>query len=182
MSITLHDRMLSVAKSLHLPELFQSDLEDDKRILELYKGSRFIWLLRTSGSTLVPLGFGADPYHITHWFHSPHGQKIVAFLVNTKELTIEKITFDQAEKFIHAHPVEISSMMSSEALFLNVEKVLTDGIAHGVWGVFEKPDIDTKNWAKWRRYFSDAGNTPMQLFMEKAISCRDKTTTCRARA
>ena len=165
----LHQQMLGIAKSHHLPKSYESDLDDDLRILKAYEGCRFIWLLRTCGSTLVPLGMGADPVYVTHWLFSNHGQKILAFLVNSDHCTVEKLSFDQAEKLIQQPPFELSTFMSHEDTIKRVSQVLQDGVAHGIWGVFGSPEIGIYDWEKWRNYFKSTGNMVMHSFMDKAI-------------
>lgn len=165
----LHQKMLGVASMHHLPKSFESDLDDDLLILKAFEGKRFIWLLRTSGSTLVPLGMGADPAHITHWLFSNHGQRILAFLVDSGHCTVEKLSFEQAEKLIHQPPLIISAFVSHEDTINKVSQVLQNGISQGIWGVFGTPNIGVCEWEKWQSYFKSSGNTLMHSFMKKAI-------------
>ena len=172
MLIKLHLRMLGLAKTHHLPVAYKEDLDDDLRILKNFKGKCFVWLLRTNGSTLVPIGVGADPIHITHWLFSNHGQRILAFQVDSKLGTIEKITFTQAEKLIQQLPLEISTLFSPKDTTDGIAKVLEDGLSGGVWGVFSSPNIGSYDWEKWRTYFATSGNDLMKSFMDKAIRLR----------
>jgi len=165
----LHSKMLGLASVHHLPEINQSDLEDDLRILEVFNKCRFIWLLRTCGSTLVPIEIGADPIHITHWLFGGHGQSIHVFLVDTDNGSVEKITFAQAEKLIQKPPLEINTSMSLEETKKCVSQTLRDGVSKGVWGVFNAPKIQLNDWERWRSYFSNSGNWLMKSLMDKAI-------------
>lgn len=166
---TLHTKMLGIAKSHHLPEINQTDLDDDLRILKAYQGRRLIWLLRTCGSTLVPIRVGADPIHITHWLFSNHGQRVFAFLIDTDHGSVEKITFAQAEKLIQQPPLEITAFMTPKEAKEALVRVLENGVTNGVWGVFTAPQIGLCDWEKWRNYFAASGNELMKSFMNKAI-------------
>ncbi|MBL4706310.1 MAG: hypothetical protein JKY54_17415 [Flavobacteriales bacterium] len=165
----LHAQMLCIAESNHLPETNLTDLNDDLRILKSYKGKSFIWLLRSYGSTLVPIKVGADPAYIVHWLFSSHGQRIVAFLVNSEDATVEKVTFEEAEKLIQQPPMVIPTFISQEDTIDCVDRVLENGISSGVWGLFNSPNIDIRNWEKWLQYFASSRNEPMRLFMDKGL-------------
>ena len=147
----------------------QSDLDDDLRILKEFNQCRFIWLLRTCGSTLVPIEIGADPIHITHWLFGSHGQSIHAFLVDTDNSSVEKITFAKAEKLIQKSPLEINISMTLEETRKSVLQTLRNGVSKGVWGVFSSPRVQLNDWEKWRSYFSNSGNWLMKSLMDKAI-------------
>lgn len=165
----LHHRMLGIAKSHHLPELYANDLNDDLRILKVFEGCKFVWLLRTCGSTLVPVSVGADPAHVTHWLFSKHGQRVLAFVVDSAVGTIEKIDFEQAEALIQQCPLSITSFTSSETILRDVNAILTNGVNKGVWGCFERPSINVNDWISWSGYFRSSGNSVMLSLMDKAI-------------
>ncbi|BFM18849.1 hypothetical protein R50073_50320 (plasmid) [Maricurvus nonylphenolicus] len=172
MSISLHDRMLSAAEQLNLPKQYKSDLDDDPRVLSAFEGCSFIWLLRTCGSTLIPLKVGADPCYVTNWLYGSHGQEVHAFLIDEKHLTVEKINFEEAEKLILSPPEQITALMSFEAVHSTVSSVLESGSERGVWGTFSSPTLDCADWQKWEAYFRNSGNSLMQTFMHKALSRR----------
>lgn len=165
----LHQRMVQVANSYSLPELFRSDLDLDLPILESYEGYRMVWLLRTCGSTLVPIGIGADPVLITAWLDKGHGQVVVPFLVDTHQRTIEKVSFQLAEKLMQEPPAQLSTFLTQDCLRESVCKILQEGHDRGVWGTFQSPAIAVNDWKAWLNYFSNAHNVVMQSFMRQAI-------------
>lgn len=138
MSISLHDRMLSVAKQLNLPKLYKSDLEDDPRVLNAFEGCSFIWLLRTCGSTLIPLKVGADPCYVTNWLYGSHGQEVHAFLIDEKHLTVEKINFEEAEKLILS-PLSKSRLSCPLRLCIRQFPVFWNQEAKGESGEYSRP-------------------------------------------
>lgn len=166
---TLHARMLQVAKSFSLPESFHSDLDTDLAVLEAFAGKRFVWLLRTCGTTLVPMQIGVDPVHITTWFAKGHGQVVIPFLIDSHLETIEKISDQTAEKLIQEPPLHLNTFLTREALRENVSHILMDGRDRRIWGVFQSPSFDENDWSAWLRYFTTNRNVVMHSFMLHAI-------------
>jgi hypothetical protein len=169
-----HERMLSVAKSHGLPEHFKEDLTQDLHILNKYKDCEFVWLLRTSGSALLPLMVGADPYHISHWLHSDHDDKKELFFVHPKKDLIKHITVKHSEKLICVPPSKLSSFMTLTDLHNEVCQVIKNGLNKGVWGIFEEPKIKSDDWSLCKNYYSSTGNHLMETYMLKAIGLRNK--------
>lgn len=163
--------MKSVSDSLKLPEAFRSDLDVDKQELSRFDGSNFVWLLRTSGTVLVPTRLGIDPAYITYWLWGNHGQEVVPFFVSADTGMIEKITFERAEQLIMQPPCELSSMMSNQELSEAVNSTLERGCKLKIWGMFESPSSVSTigGWSNWQSYFANSGNRMMTDFMGKAI-------------
>jgi len=166
--------MISVANSHKLPEYFKDDLETDLLILNNFKGCRFIWLLRTSGTVLFPLEIGADPVHVTHWLGDNQDERKITFLVDPKKNVIEIISHELTEKLIFKNPAELTSSLSREDLEKEVRHIIDSGIEKGVWGVFKKPEIKSDNWTSCRNYYRNADNHLMSSFMDKAIHLRKR--------
>ena len=167
-----HEKMLGIAKKHRLPEYFKNDLNQDLQILNCFEDCRFIWLLRTSGSVLFPLEMGADPVLVSHWLHSDHDQKKVAFLVDPKKDTIEKISFEVTEKLIFKAPTELSTFKSWQEIEQEVSQVIDVGVNKGVWGIFENPKIKSDDWEGCRSFYNNSNNRLMTSYMDKAIHLR----------
>lgn len=108
--------MVSLANEHKLPEINQKDITADVESLDVFKGLRLVWLLRTCGSILVPTEIGVDPTYITHWLWSNHGQSVIPYSVDTNTGLIEKIDFVQAEKLIMQVPCNLSSLQNKDFL------------------------------------------------------------------
>lgn len=171
---TFHEKMISVANSHKLPEYFKDDLEYDLCILNNYKGCRFIWLLRTSGTVLFPLEIGADPVHITHWLDANHDERKITFLVDPEKNVIELISHELTEKLVFKKPTELTSFLSRDDLEKEVCNVLDSGIEKGVWGVLKKPKLKSDNWANCKDFYKNANNHLMSSYMDKAIHLRKR--------
>jgi hypothetical protein len=73
--------MQLAAEKNNLPVVFKNDLEQDYRILQNHN-TDFIWLLRTGGTVLTPIGVGVEPVYITYWKYQNHGQRVIPYLVS----------------------------------------------------------------------------------------------------
>lgn len=164
------EAMALTADVTKLPVSYKEDLSVDYQRLPFYldRGLSVIWLLRSYGSVMVPVGVGADPTYITHWFRSNHGQDIVAFHV-TKD-GVKKIDFDTAEKIIEREPAQLSSLLSAKQVRDKVGSVLETGVCLGLWGVFNKVKADQfSSLSEWKMYFSNSHHPMMANFIGKAI-------------
>lgn len=163
--------MLNISQSLSLPQHYPDDLSKDLESLSNSQECKWLWLLRTCGTVLVPLHVGVDPVYINYWLHENHGQKVECFVVDSKKGFVTQVTFNEAEKLIEQSPKALHSSMSQEQLVDAVHSVLEHGCKQGLWGVFESPNsIDAfGSWQKWQAYFRSVENGVMADFMVKAI-------------
>ena len=161
--------MASVAESTKLPEFYKGDLDVDYKELPRYlsRGLSVIWLLRSHGTVMVPVGVGADPVYITHWLWSNHGQQVVAFHI-TKD-GVEKIDFDTAERLISREPEQLSALLSGMEVRETVASVLDRGVELRIWGIFNNIKADQfQNLAEWQIYFANSNHRMMANFIGKA--------------
>ncbi|MCP4116145.1 MAG: hypothetical protein GY737_12210 [Desulfobacteraceae bacterium] len=163
--------MLSISQSLGLPEHYPDDMTQDLQSLSDSKEGNWLWLLRTSGTVLVPLQVGIHPTYVNYWLHSNHGQKVVCFVVDSRKGMVTQTTFSEAEKLIGQSPRSLHSTMSAEELVDAVHSVLAHGCERRLWGMFESPEsIDAYGtWQKWQAYFRSMENDVMAEFMAKAV-------------
>lgn len=163
--------MLNISQSLSLPQHYSEDLSKDLESLSSSEEGKWLWLLRTCGTVLVPLNVGVDPIYINYWLNENHGQKIECFVVNSQKGFVTQATFKEAEKLIEQPPKVLNSSMSQEQLMDAVHSVLEHGCKQGLWGVFESPTSKEAlgSWQKWQSYFRSSENGVMTDFMAKAI-------------
>lgn len=171
--IRIKAAMENAVATHNLPQYFKEDLQLDFEGLERYNGHKLVWLLRTSGTVMVPTGIGVDPTYITHWLWSNHSQEIVPFVIDTRNGTVEKVTYEQAEKLISEPPCKLTFCMPREELIEKVNGVLEYGCQQRIWGMFDAPKAvsDIGGWLEWERYFSNSSNSMMTMFMAKALRC-----------
>ncbi len=171
--LNIKNLMLSISNQQNLPEVFRSDLDLDFERLKTFDGHQLIWLLRTAGTVLVPINVGVNPVYITHWIPSDHGQRIEAYLIDTRTSTMEPISLKKAKDLISRPPHNLSILKEKKELPKIVDAVISRGCTLGLWGVFNSPSslntINNGNWSDWISYFSSSGNTLMTDFIDRAI-------------
>lgn len=163
------EALASAAKSHKLPEFYKDDLDVDFNELPRYleRGLSVIWLLRSCGTVMVPVGVGADPVFITHWLWSNHGQDVVAFHV-TKD-GVEKIDYETAEQLISREPAQLSTLLSAKEVREAVDSVLDRGIELKIWGIFDNVKAGQfQNLDEWQMYFANSSQRMMANFIGKA--------------
>src|SRR5699024_10437127 len=95
-----------VAQSNGLPELYPDDLKADYRALESFQGHNFVWLLRSCGTVLLPIGIGVNPVFIDYWLESKHGQRIMHFFLDTDQ---------RAKQIVRGITGEEASLLANQA-------------------------------------------------------------------
>lgn len=163
--------MLNISRSLGLPEHYRGDLDSDLKSLPDSDTGKWIWLLRTCGTVLVPLNAGVHPTYVNYWLNENHDQKVVCFVIDSKSGLVTQTTFSKAWALIEQAPKSLSASMSSEDLSNAVRSVLEYGCEHRLWGIFESPSsIDAfGSWQEWLAYFRSSDHGVMADFMAKAI-------------
>lgn len=165
---TLALNILATSKRESLPNAYHRDIASDIETLNRFQNDT-IWILRDAGTVIAPLYMGIEPVYVTYWLNGKDS-KAKTFLIK-KTGHIEKISFEQAEKLIHAAPAEITSFQTTTQIYNTVNTVLQDGIDNGIWGIFDKPSSipSVGDIYDWLEYFSHHKNAVMVDFMSKAI-------------
>lgn len=160
--------ILATSQRESLPNAYHRDIASDIETLNRIENDS-IWILRDAGTVIAPLYMGVEPVYVTYWLNSADS-KTKTFLIK-KSGHIEKISFEQAEKLIHAAPAEISSFQTPTQIYNIVNTVLQNGIDNGIWGIFDKPSSipSVGDINDWLEYFSCHKNSVMVDFMTKAI-------------
>lgn len=168
---SLRASMIKLAEQHGLPQTGHDDIIDDMKELERYEGLHLVWLLRSGGSTLVPVGVGVNPIHVTHWLWGSHGERVVAFLIYSNSGVIEKIDAEEAERLVMQMPCPLSSLQKPDRLVHQVNSTLNQGMKMGIWGSFETSDLQGEqgDWGAWQHFFSATGNRLMTSFIGRAI-------------
>lgn len=166
----VQETMRDVAARLKLPENYVQDVDADVSMIGRYP-TPCVWLLRTSGSVLVPARLGVDPAYITHWLWGNHGQEVVPFIVDLEHRRVEKVSFEKAEALIMELPCQISATENKQTIAKKVDHVLEQGVNLRIWGLFNPPSAvqSVGGWSNWQNYFANSGNHLMANFMGKAI-------------
>jgi hypothetical protein len=168
--IKFHKRISTLAQSLSLPETHQFDVETDLSILKGYGEVNYIWVLRTEGTTLLPLKLGVNPLSLTKWFNN----KDRIFFLNVKDDIVTEINEEKAASLINEKPLNIDEWPDDiDSLDRKVKAVL--GYRH--WGIFLTPDYPLDDWGVWLGYFRTTKNQLMSNFIEKALDHKCRLST-----
>lgn len=169
---TIRKAMAATAQANGLPEFYKNDLELDFDALEKFDGHNFVWLLRTCGTVLVPIGIGVDPVFVTHWLESNHGQQIRHFYIDTNpraNTIVRGITGEEAMLLARHAPKVLFGDDPREHVW-EVNAVLDRGYRLGLWGTKTPGTAESiGNWHDWQRHFESSGNRLMIDFMRKAL-------------
>lgn len=163
--------MKTMSQTLGLPEYYRTDLTMDFETLGKSPGGKWLWLLRTCGTVLVPLYSGVHPVNVKYWLDSNHDQTVVCFLVDCEQKLVSQITSAEADKLVDLPPRVLTAGMSVQELRDSVQSVLEHGCANGLWGIFESPSSieSIGSWQDWLSYFRSMNNDVMSDFMAKAV-------------
>lgn len=152
--------MQATAVAQNLPKCFLDDLGVDLIDIERFRMMDSVWLLRSSGTDLFPVGVGANPDIVLRWLDDSHNQTVKAYRINPRpkaQSVVTPISFFEAE------------WMATFPPFLPIKDVLRRGITLGIWG--DTPQ-NVDNWQDWCQFFKAAGNHLMCDFIEWRIKTR----------
>lgn len=166
----IQQQMKSASSSHKLPVAYKEDLDADFDALPKYLGLGLecVWLLRSYGTVLVPIGLGVDPTFITYWLWDEHGQKVKAYHVSNEG--VRPIRHEEAESLIMRAPAQLSVLDCMESIRNTVDSVLQRGTDMRIWGVFDAVTLEQfKGLNKWHSYFVQSKNCVMAEFTAKAM-------------
>lgn len=163
-------QMKSASCSHNLPVAYKEDLDADFDALPKYlgQGLEVVWLLRSYGTVMVPMGVGADPGYITNWLWGDHGQQVKAFHVSNEGVRL--ISHEEAESLIMRAPAQLSSLDCIESIRNTVDSVLQRGTDMRIWGIWDAVRLEQfQGLSKWHSYFAQTKNCVMAEFTAKAL-------------
>lgn len=92
-----------------LLQSFRTDLtvHDQKACATMQPGERWLWVLRTCGTQVFPVGHGQEPVLITHWLEA--NPECVVYLITPTEPdgqagTVKRISHDKARELAREPP------------------------------------------------------------------------------
>lgn len=171
-SNNLIQNMKNHANAVNLPKLHKDDLKLDFNIIRKYGNCRYIWLLRESGTAIVPLKRGINPLHILNYIDDENAR---CFLINGfEETTFKSLKKDKVDAMLHELPIDFSTITDSQQLIDQLMKLLDDdNVRQCAFHVAEKCS-GPSGWEKLQRFYESGKNAVMELTMKKA---RNKLVT-----
>lgn len=169
--------LLELCHSHDMPRAYQNDVSMDISFINQTPANMYVWLIRESGTNIMPIGQGVDPAYIEYYLDlGLNAMKV--FLVNTSGTNpvVKEISKGQAAKLIHQQPLLYEH---EEGPWGQVKAVLETGIACGWWGVFYPPkSVDEHQGLEgWLRYFQRHENRPMVGYLKRALSAQNRVRT-----
>lgn len=75
-------------------------VHDRRAIRRMKTGQRWLWVLRTNGTVLFPIGVGQNPIWVTHWFQDGTAGSVRTFLITVTadgcDGTVRAVSREQA--------------------------------------------------------------------------------------
>lgn len=160
-----------------LPVAYREDLKVDETLIKRFAPHRMIWLLRSYGTVLVPVGVGADPTFINYWISGrpQHGQVVKPYLIDPESGSIDPISDEKTIKLSLKAPASLAGR-DQRGVASETNRVLERGCELGLWGLFKTPRSieEVGGWSQWLAYFRQQNNEVMAAFMTKALRLRQE--------
>lgn len=177
--------MKGVCLKRSLPESHQADIGIDISLIREWRHeltprypTRFIWVLRSCGTVIMPIGVGFDPGTIEYWFDMADSgttrQAMETYLIDGDG--VKAISKSKARKLAHIAPKDGLDSFDIKELELQVCWFIGAGLERGNWGMLGIPSRlkQITDWSEWRLFFQERGNTVMEDYMKAAIAKREQ--------
>lgn len=164
----LAQAMLEKCAEHALPLHYGTDVAQDLAVIMQCDATKFVWLIRESGSQILPVGKGVNPIHIEYYLRNFSTR--MTYLIDYSTGTFTQINDEKAKELSNALPAFVRS--TPQAAIQRAEEVLTEGINARWWGALQPPKSinDQKGIKGWLNYFVHDENAPMIAFLRKAIA------------
>ena len=168
-------KMQQICEAKGLPKTHKSDLNIDRSILKKWCNSstQFIWILRRSGTILVPLYKGVDPVYVSHWADE---NEQCFHVVDDKVNPIPK---DIAKQFAAMPPFDVSNIHYVDHLIMEMDKVLQNDHVASSGFICVELTTNRSSWSQWKNWFDETGNQMMSEFMEAAMARYKSLMDCK---
>lgn len=154
------------AKPYGLPIVSVEDIEFDAKSINRQrkenKSLQFIWVIKSCGSVLFPIGKGINPHFVTFAFESTHQ----CFHINGAN--IEPIDDVKATDLASQFPFPVQSILTPESLNTRVTNLLEQASVHS-HVLADCPLSSDSPWTQWQRWFEDTNHPVMAAFMKCCI-------------
>ncbi|USD58872.1 hypothetical protein J4N45_10055 [Vibrio sp. SCSIO 43140] len=154
------------AEPYGLPIASVDEIEiDAKSINRLRKENhslQFIWVIKSCGSVLFPIGKGINPHFVTFAFDSAHQ------CFHIKGTEVNPIDDAQAADLASQFPFPVQSILTQESLITKVTTLLEQASIHS-HVLADCPLSSDAPWTQWQRWFEDTNHPVMAAFMEHCI-------------
>ncbi len=158
--------MKNQANAVGKPRLHKDDLKCDFEIIRKYGNCRYIWLLRDSGTSIVPLKRGINPLYILNYIDDKNAR---CFLIDGfEETTFKELKRDNADAMLNELPIDFSLITDSQQLIDQLMTLLDDDNVRCC--AFQCADkcSGPAGWERLQRFYEGGKNAVMELTMKRA--------------
>ncbi len=160
--------MEEISNAYDMPKAYREDLNIDYSMIQKAGiescSNEYIWILRPSGTCLIPLYRGANPVHVSHWNNEDN------LFFHIAGSSVNKINYEFALNLANEYPFPLSTVSSMRELMDKMDKLLSDSVVQS--SAFEVVHLNSRvsSWCEWREWFKRTDNSMMTEFMDKAIN------------
>lgn len=158
--------LTSAAAPFGLPLVGLEDIQADVRMLHRIRRDKpacqFLWIVKSCGSVLFPIGQGVNPHFATFCFDSQHQ----AFLI--KGEGVFAIETEEAQQLAYQYPFDIEQIFTQDMLIAKVSKLLSRAQVHSSAVADCELTVDS-SWGAWKRWFEASNHPVMAAFMDICI-------------
>lgn len=152
-----------------LPKFFQGDLDIDFEHIRSGVSTRFVWLLRESGTQLGPIGVGYNPGMVMPHIEELRSSSTKFYVIDILNVTVTETKDSVISEMINRPPALMAE--GAEDIIMKARETLSKGVQHKLWGLFEQPkSVDEYTLAGWLQYFTYHRNSPMEQFMRNVMT------------
>lgn len=154
------------------PVNHRGDIESDELLLKraaLETPHReYIWILRDSGTCLIPLFEGIDPVHVSNWSDG--------LCYHAIEDKLNSIPKEMALSLIQEPPFSIKSCTSLPILVDKMSHLLSSPWSRNEMFSLNNDKTNPASWESWKKAFNESGNQLMVDFITN-VQCHAATLT-----
>jgi hypothetical protein len=139
----------------------RGDLSSDEVLLKRAAietpNREYIWVLRESGTCLIPLYEGIDPIHVEHW-----SEGLFYHVVGNKLNSIPK---EMAFNLVNEPPFNVNACTSLPILVDKMDRVLCSPWSQNEMFSLNNDNTHIASWESWKKAFDESGNQLMVEFI-----------------
>lgn len=158
------ETLVNASAPFGLPVVGLDDFNLDTQVLNRQENSQknYLWIVKSCGSVLLPVGQGVNPNYANMCFEQAHQ----AFCIVRGEVT--PIETSEAKKLAYQMPFEVERCLTLDLLIDKVTVLLSRATVNShVLATCEL--TEDSSWGAWKRWFESIDHPVMVEFMGRAI-------------
>lgn len=154
------------SNDINLPLIYKDDLNIDFKVISKYGNCCYVWLLRDSGTALIPLKRGVNPLFIMNYIHDESAR---CFLINGYESgKFQELKKENVESMLNELPIDFSYITDSQHLINQITKLLDDDNVRCCGFQVADKCSSPAGWERLERFYDGGKNAVMARTMKVA--------------